>query len=187
MKQALLIGLALMHGGAAEAQGVKENVMMHVRANFVPSTTGCSLFSFVAAPPSSQPEASATLCAIGGPFGPGMVGTVLGPFPSFAGITIHVLDRIVSFNATDAIFLRLTFLTEAGIDAGTGGVDYLSGNWKITGGTGVFSGLSGQGTAGEHVRLQHRRASPARLRAGGASWMGHSIARALHSKHGMDI
>ena len=66
MKQALLIGLALMHGGAAEAQGVKENVMMHVRANFVPSTTGCSLFSFVAAPPSSQPEASATLCAIGG-------------------------------------------------------------------------------------------------------------------------
>jgi len=115
--------------------------------NFVPSTTGCSLFSFVAAPPLAQPAVGATLCAIGGPFGAGMVGIVVGPEPSHAGLTVHIVDRIAYFSPTDAIFLSIMFKADAQVDAGTGGVVYLSGNWSITGGTGVFSGLSGQGTA----------------------------------------
>lgn len=149
MKQTFAVvfmGLVLMHGGAAVAQVSKADVMMQVRVNFAPSTIGCNVFSFVAAPPPAQPELGATLCAIGGPFGAGMVGIVEGPFPSFAGLTIHILDRIVSFSSTDAIYLRILFRDEAGIDTGTGGVVYHVGGWKITGGTGAFSGLSGAGS-----------------------------------------
>ena len=148
MKQvlaAVFIILALMRAGVAETQGSQEAVLMQLRTNFVASTTGCSLFSFVAAPAPAQPEVGATLCAMGGPFGTGMVGTVVGPPPKFAGSTIH-LDRIVYFNTGDAIYLRTLFETQAQVDAGTGGIVYFSGNWKITGGTGAFAGLAGEGS-----------------------------------------
>src|SRR5262245_13816597 len=148
MKQALsatFMVLVLMRGAIAEAQGSQEPVLMQLRSNFEASKTGCNLFSFVAAPAPNHPEAGSTLCAMGGPFGAGMVGTVAGPFPKFAGPTIH-LDRTVSFSPTDAIHLQTDFVLAAAVVAGPGGINYFSGSWKITGGTGAFAGLAGQGT-----------------------------------------
>jgi hypothetical protein len=139
----LLCSEVLIPATAGGATSPRAAVVMHVRTSFDGSASRCDLYSFVAAPP--QPEVDATLCAIGGPFGDGMVGTTLPTAPKFAGTTIQ-LDRTVTFNETDALYLRSVFNFKEGVQAGTGGLNYFSGTWEITGGTGAFAGLRGQGT-----------------------------------------
>lgn len=141
---AAIVGLLTLVGSAT-ADVTRESVAMQVRTNFVASTTRCALDSFVVAPPAAQPEVGGTLCAIGGPFGDGMVGVGL-PFDAkFVG-TIHA-DRTFTFNnGTDAIYLRTVFNFVGLVPADNGGINYFSGSWQITGGSGAFEGLHGEGT-----------------------------------------
>jgi hypothetical protein len=136
--------LTLTHGSAF-AQPAKESVLMQVRSNRVASTTKCAVEPFVAVAPPSQPETGSTLCAVGGPFGAGMVGVGAPTVPQFAGGTIH-LNRTFTFNAGDALSIRTVFNFADQIRAGTGGVNYFNGTWEITGGVGAFKNLRGQGT-----------------------------------------
>jgi hypothetical protein len=150
MKQALVILAALsLIPGAASAQPTKSDVLMQVRSNGVPSLTKCGLDGFVAAPTPPQPETGATLCAIGGPFGAGMVGVLVPPTPKFAGHSGTIqLDRTFNFNngTADALTIRTIVHATAQIRPGTGGINYFEGSWEITGGTGLFAGQQGQGT-----------------------------------------
>jgi hypothetical protein len=130
-------------GAAGGAPSPRAAVVMEVRTSFDGSASRCDLYTFVAAPP--QPEVGATLCAIGGPFGDGAVGTVLPSARKFAGTTIH-LDRTVTFNDTDALYISTVFNFTEQVRAGTGGLNYFSGTWEITGGTGAFASLRGQGS-----------------------------------------
>jgi hypothetical protein len=150
MKRALVILAALsLIPGAASAQPTRSDVLMQVRSNSVPSLIKCNLDGFVAAPTPPQPEIGATLCAIGGPFGAGMVGVLVPPVPKFAGNSGTIqLDRIFNFNngMADALTIRTIVHAAAQIRPGTGGINYFEGSWEITGGTGLFAGLQGQGT-----------------------------------------
>lgn len=123
----------------------REAVVMQLHTNFVASTSVCSLFSFVSATPPQQPAVGATLCAFGGPFGGGIVGTVVTTAIRHAGQTIQ-LDRTVSFGGTDVIYVRAVFQLLETVSGGSGGLNYFSGTWDITGGTGAFGELRGQGT-----------------------------------------
>jgi hypothetical protein len=132
--------------GSASADVTRESIAIQVRTNFVPSTTRCALDSFVVAPSPAQPEVGATVCAMGGPFGDGMVGVDTGINPRFAGSTIH-LDRTFTFNnGADAVYIRTKFVVDRQVVADSGGINYLNGSWEITGGSGAFEGLHGQGS-----------------------------------------
>lgn len=142
---ALLAAPVLVYVGGAEAQPSQTSVLMQIRQNFTASTEVCELFSFVAAKPPKRPPAPNTLCAIGGPFGAGMVGTFVDTFTT-QGITIQ-FDRTVTF-ATGQVYMRGVGQNVATVDLGdAGGVIYFTGTWNITGGTGAFAGLNGQGTS----------------------------------------
>jgi hypothetical protein len=122
---------------------------MQVRSNGIPSLTKCNLDGFVAAPTSPQPETGATLCVIGGLFGAGMVGVLVPPVPKFAGDSGTIqLDRTFDFNngTADTVTIRTLVHPTAQIRPGTGGINYFEGSWEVTGGTGLFAGLQGQGS-----------------------------------------
>jgi hypothetical protein len=142
---AALAGLLTLVGSAS-ADVSREYIAIQVRTNFVPSTTRCALDSFVVAGPAAQPEVGATVCAMGGPFGDGVVGVDLGVDAKFAGATIH-LDRTFTFNnGADAVYIRTLFNFGPQVLADNGGINYVSGTWEITGGSGAYEGLRGRGT-----------------------------------------
>ena len=121
---------------------------MHIRSNGLASLTGCSIDFFVAAPTPPQPQTGATICALGGPFGAGMVGVLVPPQPKFAGESGTIeLDRTFNFNngTADTLVIRTIVRASEQIRPGTGSINYFQGSWEITGGTGVFAGLQGQG------------------------------------------
>ena len=154
-----LVAALLPQIGGAEAQNSKVSVLMQMHGP-VPqppqsppflSTTRCSLLTFVAGVPPSQPDDKVTVCAIGGPFGAGMVGIVESGNPHI-GNTITA-DEALTFSPMDVLYIHIVLTSTDTVMAGppgsnphiTGGLQYLSGSWVITGGTGVFAGLKGNG------------------------------------------
>ena len=136
---ALLAVPLLMHFGGAEAQNSRASVLIELHGDAVASTTRCSLLSFVAAPPLSQPDVNESLCAIGGPFGAGMVGLVTTGF-NFGRGTLQ-FDDTIAFSPTDVLTIHNVMLNTDTVVAGppgsdqttTGGVQYFTGTWSITG------------------------------------------------------
>ena len=145
----LLFAFLSVIPGSTPAQPARQDVLMQVRSSGAPSLTKCNLDGFVAAPVPPQPETGATLCAIGGPFGAGMVGILVPPVPKFAGNSGTIqLDRTFDFNngTTDTLIIRTIVHAAAQLRPGTGGINYFEGSWEIIGGTGAFKGAKGQGS-----------------------------------------
>jgi hypothetical protein len=148
-RSTLFLAILSIVSGSASAQPVRQDVVIHIQSNGVASLAGCSIDFFIAAPAPPQPQKGATLCALGGPFGAGMVGVLVPAVPKFAGNSGTIqLDRTFNFNngTLDTLIVRTVVHASEQIRPATGSINYFEGSWEITGGTGVFAGLQGQGS-----------------------------------------
>jgi hypothetical protein len=129
----------------AEAQA-RQSILVRVEDGFI--TNGCGVDTFAATGP-GQSHSGGTMCVLGGPFGAGMIGTTVSAIPKFSGNSGTIqLNRTFSFNnGRDTLSVRTVFNFTDKIFAGpVGGFNHFNGTWEITGGTGAFAGLNGQGT-----------------------------------------
>jgi hypothetical protein len=135
----------MLVSASASAQPSRQSILVRVEGGFV--TTGCDVGTFKSAG-TALPHVGGTLCAVGGPFGAGMTATAQSAVPKFAGNSGTIqLDRTFTFSdPKDTITVRTIFNFTDKIFAGSGGLNYFNGTWSITGGTGLFTGLKGQGT-----------------------------------------
>jgi hypothetical protein len=147
----LLLSLAplILVSASAAAQPAKQSVVMQMRSNGVASTTECAIDPFVVAPKPPQPQTGTSVCVMGGPFGTGMVGVSIPQQPDFHGNSgVITQDSTFSFNnGHDTVLIRTVVNFQEEVPASAGGVRYFTGTWEITGGTGAFDGIQGQGVA----------------------------------------